>query len=86
MLESRSTTQNVSINETSTISVDDIPAYKVESENVIGGSLPTKSIRYFSIDNSTGTGYLISLTTAMNRLQEDAPLFEKMVESFKILA
>jgi hypothetical protein len=79
-------TQNVSVNRTSTIGVDDIPAYKVESESVIEDILHTKSIRYFSIDNSTGTGYLISLTTEMDRLQEDVPLFERMVESFKILA
>jgi hypothetical protein len=44
--------------------------------------LHTKSIRYFAIDNSTGTGYLISMTTEMDRLQENAPLFDRMVESF----
>lgn len=86
MGELRSTTQNVTVNKTSTIGVDDIPAYKVESENKIEDILHNKSIRYFAIDNSTGTGYLISMTTGRDRLQENAPLFERMVESFKILA
>jgi hypothetical protein len=75
-------TQNISINKTSTIGVDDIPAYRVESED----ALHVKNIRYFSIDNKTGTGYMISLNTNMERLQEDVPLFEKLVESFEILS
>ena len=79
-------TQNISVNKTSTIGVDDIPAYRVEYDDVSEPDYHTKSIRYFSIDNSTGTGYMISLVTDMKRLQEDAPLFERMVESFKILS
>jgi hypothetical protein len=75
-------TQNISVNRTSTIRVDDIPAYKVEYEDFID-PLHLKSIRYFSIDNSTGAGYMISLQTEMDRLQEDLPLFERLVQSFK---
>lgn len=74
-------TQNISVNKTSTIGVDDLPAYKVESEDVLG----VKNIRYFSIDNSTGVGYMISLNTNMTKLQEDVPSFERLVGSFKIL-
>jgi hypothetical protein len=89
MSELRSfSTKNISVNKTSTIGVDDIPAYRVELEYVseLGTNLHTKSIDYFSIDNSTGTGYMISFTTVMEKLQEDAPLFVRMVESFKILS
>lgn len=86
MSELRSySTQNISVNKTSTIGKDHIPAYKVESEDVLGDTAHLKTVRYFSIDNSTGTGYMISLHTEMKRFQEDAPLFEKMVESFKIV-
>jgi hypothetical protein len=56
-------TQNISVNKTSTIGVDNIPAYKVESEEVLSANLHFKNIRYFSINNSTGTGYIISLHT-----------------------
>lgn len=73
-------TQKIIVNKTSTIGVDELPAYKVDSEDALG----LKNIRYFSIDNSTGVGYMISLNTNMPRLLGDIPLFEKMVESFKI--
>jgi hypothetical protein len=90
MSELRSdSTQNISVNRTATIGVDDIPAYRVEYEDIfedIVDPLHFKTIRYFSIDNRTGTGYMISLHTEMERLQEDVPLFERLVESFKILA
>lgn len=77
--------QNLSVNKTSTIGVDDIPAYKVESEHMIM-DLHGKDTHYLAIDNSTGTGYMISFNTSnMEKAQEDVPLFEKMVESFKIL-
>lgn len=80
--------QNVSVNKTSTIGVDDLPAYRVESDRVSSfpSISPTKSIHYFTIDNNTGTGYMISFDTVKDKVQEDVPLFEKMVESFKILA
>jgi PsbP len=76
--------QNLSVNKTSTIGVDDIPAYKVESEETIM-DLHVKNIHYLAIDNSTGTGYMISFDVSnMEKAQEDVPLFERMVESFKI--
>jgi hypothetical protein len=86
MSEIRSpSTQNISVSKDSTIGVNDLPAYKVESENVIENIAHLKSIRYFTIDNSTGsdTGYMISLNTENERLQEDVPLFEKMVNSMR---
>jgi hypothetical protein len=79
-------TQNTSVNRTATIGFDNISAYKAESEDVFSDEIRIKNIRYFTIDNSTGTGYMISLNTNMDKLQEDAPLFERMVESFKILS
>lgn len=79
-------TQNISVNRTSTIGVDDIPAYRVEYDDILGNDISFKNIRYFSIDNSTGTGFMISLHTEMDRSQEDVPLFERLVESFKILS
>ena len=82
-----SSTQDIKVNRTSTIGADNIPAYRVDSETVIEG-IPyhTKRIDYFSIDNGPGTGYVISLNTEIGRFQEDVPLFEKMVESFKIVS
>lgn len=79
-------TQNISVNRTSTIGVDNIPAYRVEYDDVLDDTISFKNIRYFATDNSTGTGYLISLHTEMDRLHEDLPLFERLVESFKILS
>jgi hypothetical protein len=61
--------------------MDDMPAFKVESENVLEGLAQLERIDYFTLDNSTGTGYWISLLTENGRFQEDAPLFEKVVES-----
>jgi hypothetical protein len=82
--------QNLSVNKSSTIGVDDIPAYKVESEETLGGvatmeDLHVRNIHYLAIDNKTGTGYMISFDTSSKNPQEEVPLFERMVESFKIL-
>ena len=86
MTELRSPSEeNISVNKTSTIGMDDLPAYRVEGNNIPDTGVQTKRIHYFSIDNSTGIAYMISLPTEMDRLLEDVPLFEKMVESFKIL-
>jgi hypothetical protein len=65
--------------------VDDIPAYKVESEETIM-DLHVKNIHYITIDNSTGTGFMFSFDTSKENPQEEVPLFERMVESFKILS
>lgn len=77
--------QNLSVNKTATVGVDDIPAYKVESDETIM-DLHVKNIDYIMIDNSTGTGYVFSFDTSSEKPQEEVPLFEKMVESFKIVA
>jgi hypothetical protein len=83
--------QNLSVNKTSTIGVDDIPAYKVESEETLGGlatlpELHVKNVHYLAIDDSTGTGYLFSLGVSdPEKAREDIPAFERMIESFKIL-
>jgi hypothetical protein len=73
-------TQNINVNRTSTVGIDDLPAYKVEYSN----GIISKNIRYFVIDNSTGTGYMISLVADNKRLNEFLPSFERLVESFKI--
>jgi hypothetical protein len=73
-------TQNINVNRTSTIGIDDIPAYRVEYDNPIN----SKNIRYFAIDNSTGTGYMISLVAEKSKLNEFLPSFERLVESFKV--
>lgn len=64
-------------------------AYKVEYEDVndMADQIEDeriKSIRYFTIDNSTDTGYMISLQYEAERLNESLPAFERMVESFKV--
>jgi hypothetical protein len=79
-------TQNISVNRTASIGVDNLPAYRVEYDDILSDDINFKNIRYFLIHNSTGTGYMISLHTEMDRLQEDLPLFGRLVESFKILS
>lgn len=38
------------------------------------------------VDDRTGTGYAHSLNTELNRFHEDAPLFERLVKSFRAIA
>jgi hypothetical protein len=84
MMELRSDqSQNITVNRTSTIGADNIPAIRVEYNNVIGDMINSKNIHYFAIDNSTDTAYVISLVADNERVNEFLPSFEKVVDSFK---